>query len=340
MNWEDPTVLYALWILPLLAFLMVRSHRKRLQAARRFADAGMVDRLMPPAGGTRLWLKSGILLLGIGLLIVAGARPRFGEYFEKVTARGVDLFVLLDVSRSMMAEDVSPSRLERSKSDIKDLLKRLPGDRVGLVVFAGKPVVKVPLTTDHGFYTMVLDEVDPTSAPRGGTQVGDAVRMALAAMEERRDRDQVLVLITDGEDHDSFPLEAVAEAVARGVKIFTVGMGDPGEGARIPVRDDAGGLTYLKYEGQEVWSRMDETLLQEMALRTEGAYIPARTRAYDLGEVYEDHLRELARGDLQAEKRKRFKDRFQLFVSAGLVCLLISALLAPGQARNSEEQGS
>jgi Ca-activated chloride channel family protein len=114
-------------------------------------------------------------------------------------------------------------------------------------------------------------------------------------------------------------------------------MGDPGEGARIPVRDDAGGLTYLKHEGQEVWSRMDETLLQEMALRTEGAYIPARTRAYDLGEVYEDHLRELARGELQAEKRKRFKDRFQIFVAAGLACLLISALISPGQARNTEE---
>jgi Ca-activated chloride channel family protein len=329
MNWEDPNILYALWILPLAGFLMVRSHRKRREAAGRFVDERMVARLMPAFGGARPWLRGIFILFGIGLLIVAGARPRFGEYFEKISQRGVDLLVLLDVSRSMMAEDVSPSRLERAKSDVKDLLKKLPGDRVGLIVFAGKPVVKLPLTSDHGFYRTALDEVNPLSAPRGGTNIGDAVRLAVASLEDRRDRDQVIVLITDGEDHDSFPLEVAAFAAERSIKIFTVGMGDPGEGSRIPVRGENGGLTYLKHEGQEVWSRMDETLLQEMALKTGGAYIPARTRAYDLGEVYENHLKDLARGEVRAEKRKRFKDRYQLFVSFGLFFVLVGMLIAP-----------
>ncbi len=337
MNWQNPNILFLLWIVPLLAGLAIFSFRRRKRAARRFADDAMVVRLMPSFDGVRPWVRIGVMLLGISLLIVAGARPRFGEYFEKVTRRGVDLYVLLDVSRSMMAEDVSPSRLERAKSDIKDLLKRLPGDRVGLIVFAGKPAVKVPLTTDQGFYMTVLDEVNSTSAPRGGTQIGDAVRLALGSMEERRDRDQVLVLITDGEDHDSFPREAATAAAERGVKIFTVGLGDPAEGARIPIRDETGNLVYLKHEGQEIWSKMDETLLQEMALNTEGAYIPARTTVYDLGEVYENHLRDLARGDIESEKRKRFKDRFQIFLSLGLLFYMAGMLIAPSRDVNSRE---
>ncbi len=333
MKWEDPNILYLLWILPVAGFFLVRAFRRKRAAARRFAEAGMVERLLPPPGGARPWIKNGALLLGIGLIIVAGARPRFGEYFEKVSRRGVDLFVLLDVSRSMLAEDVAPNRLGRAKSDVKDLLKRLPGDRVGLIVFAGKPVVKVPLTTDQGFFRIALDEVDPSCAPRGGTQIGDAVRLALSSMKESRERDQVLVLITDGEDHDSFPKEAAEGAADRGVKIFTVGLGDPGEGARIPVRDSSGRLTYVKYDGQEIWSKMDETLLQEMALCTGGAYIPARTLTYDLGDVYETHLAELARSEIESEKRKRYKDRFQLFLSIGLAFLFIGILIAPNRER-------
>jgi Ca-activated chloride channel homolog len=283
---------------------------------------------MPPAGTLRAWVKGGLLLLGVGLLIVAAARPRFGVYFEQVSARGVDLFVLLDVSRSMLAEDVAPNRLERAKSDVRDLLRKLPGDRVGLIAFAGAPAVIVPLTSDQGFFLGALDEVNTSSAPRGGSLIGDAIRKAIESLEVTRDRDQVIVLITDGEDQDSFPQEAAEQAAEREIKIFTVGLGDPQEGRRIPVRDAAGSVRYLKHEGQEVWSRMDERLLKEIALKTSGAYIPARTRTYDLGQIYEDHLAGLTRGEIQAEKRKRYAERFPWFVFAGLAALLAEMLVA------------
>ena len=126
----------------------------------------MVARLMPQLGGPRPWIRGTLIVLGLALLIVAAARPRFGEYYEKVVQRGVDCFVLLDVSRSMLAEDVAPNRLERAKLDVRDVLKKLAGDRVGLIVFAGKPVVKVPLTTDDGFFREVLDDVDTRSPAR------------------------------------------------------------------------------------------------------------------------------------------------------------------------------
>lgn len=339
MDWtnpfQNPEFLYFSWILPILILLLIYAHRKRVATAKRFVDPEMVQRLMPATGELRPWVKGVAIVLGVACLLTAAARPRWGVYFEKISARGVDLFVVLDVSRSMLAEDVAPNRLERAKSDILDLLKRLKGDRVGLITFAGAAAVKVPLTTDQGFFRMVLADVDTDSAPRGGTVIGDAVRKAVNSLQDDRDRDQVIVLITDGEDHDSFPIEAAQQAAERTIRIITVGLGDTNEGARIPIRDEQGNLLYMKHEQQEWWSRMNERLLKEIALTTEGAYIPARTRAYDLGKIYEEHLAGLARGDVYAEKRKRYRERFQLFVCLGLGFLLLDMMIPRHRRRTA-----
>ncbi len=162
-----PTWLLLLWLLPLVAGVLAYAHRKRTAAARRFVDERMLLRLVPLETAGRAWLKAALLLVGLTLLIVALAGPRFGEYYEKVARRGVDCFICLDVSRSMLAEDVKPNRLERAKADIRDLLAKLGGDRVGLIVFAGKAVVRVPLTTDDGFFLQSLEDVDVKSAPAG-----------------------------------------------------------------------------------------------------------------------------------------------------------------------------
>ena len=327
MIWETPTLLLTLWLVPLVGAAPLYAHRKRRATAAQFADSEMVTRLMPSFRSSRVWLKAIVMMLAVICLIVAAARPRFGLFFEDVSQRGVDLLVLLDVSRSMLAEDVAPNRLERAKSDILDLLKELPGDRVGLIAFAGAPVELVPLTTDQGFFRMVLEDVDPQSAPRGGSLIGDAIRKAMESMEERRDRDQVIVLITDGEDHDSFPAEAANQAAERNIKIISVGLGDTKEGARIPKRQADGSLAFVKQEGQEVWSKMDERLLKEIALTTSGAYVPARTRAYDLGSIYDEHLAKLSRGEIKAEKRKRYREQFQWFGGIAVALLLIDMLI-------------
>ena len=316
-----------------MAGLLVYAHRRRKSAAAKFAHPTMVARLMPALDGPRPWIKGTLIVAALGCLIAAAARPMFGVYFEKITARGVDMFVLLDVSRSMTAEDVSPNRLERAKSDIRDLLSKLPGDRVGLVVFAGKPAVKVPLTTDQAFFETVLDEIDTKSAPRGGTLIGDGLRKCMESLPETKDRDQVIVLITDGEDHESMPLEAAEQAAQRGIKIFTVGLGDSREGGRVPIRDEHGNLQFLKEDGGgEHWSKMDENLLKEIALSTGGAYIPAGTTMYDLGQVYEDHLADLSRGEFHSGKKKRYREQFQLFLALGIICLALETAV-PGYSR-------
>lgn len=334
IRWDNPNALYGLWLLVPLALLLAWAHKRRRKAAGRFVEPSMGERIMPLMKGSTPWTRGACVLLGFACIALAAARPRWGAYFETAVRHGADVMILLDVSRSMLSQDVAPSRLERSKSDILDLLHRLQGDRVGLIAFAGKAVVACPLTTDQGFFRMVLDRTGPESVPRGGTAIGDAIREALKNMESRGDRDQAILLITDGEDHDSFPAEAAAMAAERGVKVFTVGLGDPAEGSRIPVVDASGNRTYLKHGGQEVWSRMDERLLQEIALKTQGAYVPAKTAAYDLGEVYENHLAALARSEIESEKRKRYRDRFQLFVGAALVSFLLERLLQPFRARS------
>jgi Ca-activated chloride channel family protein len=327
MIWESPTLLFALWLVPLAGFAFLYAHHQRRATAQKFADTVMVRRLMPLTPALRLWVKGALLMLALTCLIVASARPRFGVFFEEVSRRGVDLMVLLDVSRSMLAEDVAPNRLNRAKSDILDLLQRLQGDRVGLIAFAGAPVLQVPLTTDHGFFRMVLDDVDTDSAPRGGSLIGDALRKAMESMAERHDRDQVVVLITDGEDHDSFPAEAAKQAADRNIRIITVGLGDVRDGARIPQHREDGSRTFVKHDGQEVWSKMDERLLKEVALTTSGAYVPAQTKAYDLGRIYDDHLAKLTRGEIRAEKRKRYREQFQLFGCLGLVLLVVEMMI-------------
>ena len=327
MEWGFPIAFFALWLVPLIGFLVLRAQAKRRSTAARFVDAQMVSRLMPAFSSARVWVKATLLMSGIALLIAAVARPRFGVYFEEVSARGADLFVVLDVSRSMLAEDVKPNRLERAKSDILDLLTRLEGDRVGLIVFAGAPVIQVPLTTDQSFFKMMLADVDTNSAPKGGTLIGDAIRKSLESMENRFDRDQAIVLFTDGDDQDSFPQEAAKLAAERNVRVITVGLGDVSEGSRIPKRGDDGGLSFVQHDGQEIWSKMDESLLEEIATTTAGAYVPAQTLSYDLGEIYDAQLAKLTEGELRTEQRKRFREQYQWFAGCGLLLLLLDMMI-------------
>jgi Ca-activated chloride channel family protein len=320
---DRPFFLLFLWLIPVLALLLRYAYKKKRQAAEHFLATAMQEHLMPQRDSIRILIRSIVLLSAVSFGLIAVASPMFGVYFEEVSRKGADIFVLLDVSRSMLAEDAAPNRLTRAKSDIKDLLQHVVGDRIGLIVFAGKPLVKVPLTTDHGFYNEILDSVDTDSAPRGGTAIGDAIRKALDTMPPESNRDQAVVLITDGDDQESMPLEAAKEAAARNVRILAVGLGDTAEGGRIPIRDAAGNLTYLKHEGREVWSKVNEQTLREIAQQTEGVYIPAETRTFDLGQIYIDYLSRLKGGEYQVEQRKKFRQQYQVFLAAAVLLLFV-----------------
>jgi Ca-activated chloride channel family protein len=353
MEWQHPQWLYL--ILPLaVAWLVLSldSRRRRRRAAEAFVAQAMWSRILPADSRGRFWAK--LLLREIALVagLAALAGPRFGTQYEDVIPRGSDLYVLIDVSRSMLAEDVPPSRLGRAKADVAALVNRLEGERVGLIAFAGQAVVKCPLTVDYDAFRRSLDELDPGSAPRGGTAIGDAIRKALEVFQAKSDRDQAILLITDGDDQQSYPLEAAAVAAERHVTIFTVGLGDADHGARIP--GGAQAKSYLEYQGHQVWSKLDGSLLKEIALKTSGVYVPVGTRAYDLGELYAKYLQGRRGGEERTTKRIRRSDQFQIFLALALLALVADSftrsyssavrsfepVTEPGAAPRSERAGA
>lgn len=340
MTWAFPGFLYLLWTVPVFVGVLWAAERSRRKAIDSFLDPAMASKLAPQRSSVRFVSKLMLRSTAFVLLILVVARPQFGEQTQEVDVSGVDVFILLDVSRSMLAEDVRPNRLERAKSDILDLLRELEGDSVGLIAFAGAAVVQVPLTTDASFFRMVLSSVDPDSAPRGGTLIGDAIRKALDSMEQTTGRSQLLVLITDGEDQESFPIEAAKQAAKRNIKMITVGLGDIGEGARIPQRGEDGSLAFVQFDGQEVWSKMDAELLQEIAEVTSGVWVPAQTRAYNLASIYRAQLQGLTSTEKTTETYLLKTDRFQWFLAPALLLLCCDALLSAFQRSFLHEWGT
>ncbi len=333
MEWETPELLYL--ILPCcVAWLILAlvSDRRRQRAREAFVARAMWDRILPEDSRIRFWSKQLLRVSAIVASLAAMAEPRFGTEIEKVIPRGSDLYVLIDVSRSMLAEDVTPSRLGRAKADVSALLNRLDGERVGLIAFAGQAVVKCPLTVDYDSFRRALQELDPSSAPRGGTAIGDAIRKSLEVFQSKVERDQAILLITDGDDQQSYPLEAATVAADHNVTIFTVGLGDAEQGARIP--QQTASKNYVEYQGEQVWSKMDGNLLGEIALKTSGVYVPAGTKAYDLGELYSNHLQNRRARDQATQERSRRSEQYQIFLAIAFIALLIDLLLSPYRRAN------
>jgi Ca-activated chloride channel homolog len=335
MQWQYPPFLYL--ILPCCAgwlMLTLYSRHRRQRAREAFADRQMWSSVMPSESSSRFWFKFTLRELAIISGLVALAGPQFGTELETMVPRGSDLYVLIDVSRSMLADDVTPSRLGRAKADVSSLVNQLDGQRIGLIAFAGQAVVKCPLTVDYDSFRRALDELEPGSAPRGGTAIGDAIRKAVEVFDANAFRDQSVLLITDGDDQESYPLEAAAIAAERKVTVFTVGLGDAEKGSRVP---DKNATSFVEHQGQQVWSKLNSDLLEQIALKTSGVFIPAGTRAYDLGQLYTDHLQGRKGKDGETRQRVRRSERFQIFLAIALFALLVDVLVSPYQASNIAE---
>jgi len=331
---HDIEVLYLLWVLPLLFGLFLYSAGRRKQLLDRFLSPNLQHRLVFINPVRRSW-KAALILAGFALLVIGLARPAWNLQQTTITRKGRDVVFVIDVSKSMLAEDLAPNRLERAKLAISDVIAKLRGDRVGLLVFAGTAAVKCPLTLDYGFFRMMLDNVSVDSIDRGGTMIGDAVRVVLDQMldnQEKKYRD--IVLITDGEDHESFPVEAAKEAAEKGVRLFIVGLGDENEGRRIPITDESGGRTFMKYRGREVWSRLDADTLRKMALATPGGrYLNVATGTIDLGEVYLQLISSAEKKELAEETIERYEEKFQVFLGVVFVLLSLEALISERRKR-------
>ena len=271
-----------------------------------------------------------LITLAMLALVFALMRPQWGMSVQRAVRVDSQIMICLDVSKSMLAEDVAPNRLERAKIELDSLLGLMAeGQQVGLIAFAGKAAVLCPMTTDFGFLRMILNEAEPQSVGLGGTQIGDAIRKAVDGFRESGDIHRLILLVTDGEDHDSFPLEAAKAAKEKGVKIVSVGFGDE-VGSKIEIADpQTGGRSFVKdRNGKDVVSRLDGETLRDIALQTDGAYIPAGTGALDLESIYRTHIASMLRGSTEDQQHIVRNEAYQWLVIAALVLLFMSWILA------------
>lgn len=339
MSFERPFFVFMLWIVPVALGLLLYSQWRSNRRILRFFREEMVKRLVPEKSDFRRTIKTVLFSISIGLLLFSLSGPMFGVYFEDVERRGADIFVAIDVSRSMLAEDVHPNRLERAKTDVQALLEKVEGDRVGLIAFAGKPIVRVPLTNDFEFYREVLRGLNTDSAPEGGTAIGDAIRLGIRSMFPEPDRDRILIIISDGEDHDSMPLFAAEDAKANGIRIISVVFGDSVEGGLIPIEDESGNRTFLKFDGEEVRSKASGETLEKVANMTEGGvYLPVGTKSYDFSRLYDDYLSDVKRGASAVHKQRRLHTQYQGFLAFGIFCLMLELAIPVNRARKFSPQ--
>ena len=329
------SALNLLWLVPVAAALFVWAARRRVRALRAFAEAGIAQRLTAGVSRGRRVVKAALFLLAMAALVVGLARPSWDPHTERVARLGRDVVFVLDCSRSMCAEDLKPNRLERAKLLIRDVVESLRGDRVALVLFAGKAVVKCPLTLDHGFLPMVLDRAGPDSVSRGGTLVGDAVRKVLDdVLDDRTKGDKDIILLTDGEDHGSFPPDAAEKASKRGVRILAIGLGDDRQGSRIPIEREDGGRDYLQHDGKEVRSRLDSATLLKMANLTGGGYVEIGPNCTaNVAEEYRKLVEGAARREVGSEKLRRYPEKQQVFLGFCLLVLACEAVLGERKRR-------
>lgn len=325
---QHPAALQWFWLVAVLGGLAWWGIAARRRALHRFADHALVARLAPRFSLFRTAIRGILSITALALLVLSIADPRWGVRYVDSEQRGMDVVFVVDVSRSMLAEDASPDRLQRARLFVEEAVDAMAGDRIGLVDFAGDATLRSPLTLNYDAFKTSLSELSPRDTLRGGSMLGDAIRRATDAFPDDEPLGKAIVVLTDGEDMDSFPIEAAANAWNdHGIRVYTVGIGDDGDGARIPTMV-AGQRTWVKHEGAVVWSRMDPALLDQVAEAGGGAFVPAGTSLIDLGEFFQDWIATIDLRDRGTSRARELVPRFRWFLVPALVLLLVEAMIS------------
>ena len=322
-RFANPQYLWLLWLLPLLAALFwaaARNRRKRLEC---FGHLDVLRELMPDVSTGRVKLKFILFCTALALLILAAARPQLGSKLREEKSQGVEMMLVVDVSNSMLAEDFEPNRLERTKYAINKLFDGLHQDRVGLIVFAGEPKVQLPITSDYRMAKAFARRIDTSLADVQGTAVGKALEQALLSFsgETAESHSRVIILITDGENHEDDALEVARQAAEAGIRIYTIGIGTP-EGAPIQINGE-----FIKDEkGDMVVSKLDEKLLQQIAEITGGAYVRSTKQSIGLDEIVRS-INDMEQTEFSTVRFEEFNEQYPYLLAVALVLLLVEFVL-------------
>ena len=328
MRFAEPMFLWGLLTLPLFALLFVYAFHRRKKLAARFVSLSMLPKLSTSVSPWRRLAKVTILLFAIAFLFVALARPQWGRKMEHIERRGLDLVLLQDISLSMLAEDIKPNRLTRSRHEISAFLESLSGDRVGLVAFSGEAQVMVPLTLDYGTVQMMLKELTPGWL-MPGTNLEKAIRKGMDLYKNSGSGGQysVMILMSDGEELEAAAVNAAKEAAEMGIRIYTIGIGSR-EGVPIPVPSKNGEVAYKKdLQGNIVTTRLEDGTLQEIASVTGGLYFYASPGEFQLQKVLTE-IASLEKKEQASDRMENYQDRYQIFLGLAALLFLIEALVS------------
>lgn len=338
MRFEEPihfALLAGVLVLGLFMFWAVARKKTLLE---RFGDLPLLLKTAPYISFARQRTKALLLLLGLTLVVVTLARLQFGTHMEMLKREGIDVMVALDVSNSMLAQDMKPNRLEKAKQELRSIIDRLKGDRIGLIAFAGEAFVQCPLTLDYGAARMLLGAMDNSSVSIQGTSIKSALNVAVTSFEQQEKKHKVLLLLTDGEDLEGGAEEAADEASKAGIKIYTVGIGNP-NGEPIPVLDRSGNQVGFKKDesGQVIISRLDEMTLQKIALATGGKYYNASAGEIELDRIFDD-IGKMEKKELEGTLVTRYDDRYQWPLLLALLCIVGEFFVSERKKARPEEQ--
>ena len=317
--------LYALIILPVLIVLFIFARLRRKRAIRKFGNPEMIHQLMPNVSNFRPAIKLIIWLLALCSLIIALARPQFGSKLKTEKRKGIEMIIALDVSNSMLAEDIKPNRLERAKRAISTLVDRLNDDKIGLVVFAGDAYTQLPITTDYESAKLFLNAVNTDIVPRQGTAIGAAINLARNSFSPQFKGNKAIIVITDGENHEDDAVGAATQAAGEGIVVNTIGMGLP-DGAPIPIIED-GQKSYMKDKsGKTIITRLDEKMLQEIAAAGKGIYVRANNAQVGLNTLFNE-INKMQKSEIESKVYSEYNEQFQWFLGFTLLMLLIDFLI-------------
>lgn len=326
-----PQFLYLLLLIPLLVLLFVYARRQKKKALAKFGDLNLIMRLIPEFSGSREILKFIIWSTAWMLIVIGMADPQTGSKLEKIKRKGVDMIFALDVSNSMLAQDITPNRLERAKQAIIHLLGKLENDRVGLVVFAGKAYIQMPLTTDYSATRLFLSDISPGIVPVQGTAIGEAIETSASAFGNTK-QSKAIVVITDGENFEDNAAEVAKTAADKGIRVYTIGIGLP-EGAPIPVYSGNTQIGYKKdASGMTVITRINEPMLEEIAKAGKGMFVRANNSQSGVQEVF-DQINKLEKAEYNEAFYSDYEDRFQFFILAALILIFSELLIANRKGR-------
>lgn len=324
IRFDNTELLYLLFIIPLLVLLFVFYRVQRKKVLLRLADKGMLNRLAPDVSTFKNTFRFILYMIAIASVIVGLANPQIGTKLEEVKREGVEIIIAVDVSNSMLARDLKPSRLERARSSILRLIDNLKSDKIGLVLFAGDAFLQLPLTTDYSAAKLMVNSISTDMIEKQGTAIGNAIELSTDAFSENESINKVLVIITDGENHEDDALSAVEEATQKGIIVNTIGMGSV-EGSPIPRFVNGKEQGYIKSDGKTVVSKLNAQMLQELAVKGDGEFIRAGVST-ELIELVEK-IGELEKTEFESKVFTDYEDRFQYLFAFAFALILIESMI-------------